>query len=118
MAKKRKKKKKEPEEETYEIKVEDWEAAYRFGLNTLPKDLIQGVYWERARLIHKMDIHISDIPPEYKDLQSDMEFNPDDMQRLFEFGSACGRESPGAHREDQPRGGVRRDGGQARVPSY
>jgi hypothetical protein len=32
------------------------------------------------------DIHISDIPPEYKDLQSDMEFNPDDMQRLFEFG--------------------------------
>jgi hypothetical protein len=41
--------------------------------------------WVRG-LIHKMDIHITDIPPEYKDLQSDMEFNPDDMKRLFEFG--------------------------------
>ena len=46
-----KKKKKEPENETYEIEVNDWEAAYRFELNTLPKDLINGVFWERSRLI-------------------------------------------------------------------
>lgn len=37
-------------------------------------------------LIHGMDIHLTDIPPEYKDLQSDMEFNPDDMKRLFDYG--------------------------------
>jgi hypothetical protein len=33
-----------------------------------------------------IDIHITDIPPEYEDLQSDIEFNPDDMKRLFEYG--------------------------------
>jgi len=37
-------------------------------------------------LIRKMDIHITDIPPEYEDLQSDIEFNPNDMKRLFEYG--------------------------------
>ena len=51
MAKKRKTKKKKPENETYEVEVEDWEVAYHFGLNTLPKDLIEGVYWEHSRLI-------------------------------------------------------------------
>ena len=33
-----------------------------------------------------MDIHLTDIPPAYRGLQNDMEFNPDDMKRLFEFG--------------------------------
>ena len=41
--------------------------------------------WVRG-LIPQMDIHLTDIPPGYKDLQNDMEFNPDDMKRLFEFG--------------------------------
>jgi len=51
MTKKRKKKKKEPEKERYEIEVEDWEVAYRFELNTAPKDLVEGVFWEHSRLI-------------------------------------------------------------------
>ena len=51
MAKKRKRKKKEPENETYEIEVEDWETAYHFAINTMPKDLIEGVYWEHSKLI-------------------------------------------------------------------
>jgi hypothetical protein len=37
-------------------------------------------------LIHRAAIHITDIPPEYKDLQKDIEFNPDDMKRLFDYG--------------------------------
>ena len=53
MAKKRKKKKREPEKERYEIEVEDWEVAYRFELNTAPKDLVEGVFWEHSRLILK-----------------------------------------------------------------
>jgi hypothetical protein len=53
MAKKRKKKKKEPEKERYEIEVEDWEVAYRFEINTAPKDLVEGVFWEHSRLILK-----------------------------------------------------------------
>lgn len=51
MAKKRKVKKKKPQNESYEIQVEDWEVDYHFGLNTAPKDLIQGVYWEWSKLI-------------------------------------------------------------------
>jgi len=51
MAKKRKTKKKKPEKERYEIEVEDWDADYRFGLNTGPKDLVEGVYWEYSRLV-------------------------------------------------------------------
>ncbi len=51
MAKKRKRKKKEPENETYEIEVEDWETAYHFAINTMPKDLIEGVYSEHSKLI-------------------------------------------------------------------
>jgi len=52
MAKKRKKRtKQEPEEIRYDIEVEDWEAAYHFGINTLPPDLIRGVYWENPKLI-------------------------------------------------------------------
>jgi len=39
MAKKRKRKKKEPENEAYEIEIEDWETAYHFAINTMPKDL-------------------------------------------------------------------------------
>jgi len=41
--------------------------------------------WVRG-LIHRLAIHITDIPPEYKDLQVDMEFNRDDMKRLFDYG--------------------------------
>ena len=33
-----------------------------------------------------MAIHITDIPPEYKNLQKDMEFDRDDMKRLFDYG--------------------------------
>ena len=52
MAKKQKKKKREePEKLRYEIEVEDWEEAYHFGLNTLPRDLIEGLYWECSKLI-------------------------------------------------------------------
>lgn len=50
MAKKRKTKKKEIEKESYEIEVEDWEIYYHFGLNTVHKDLIDGVYCEYSRL--------------------------------------------------------------------
>ena len=50
MAKKRKRKKKEPEKEIYEIEVEDWEVDYHFGINTLPRDLNDGVYWEHSKL--------------------------------------------------------------------
>ena len=51
MAKKREKKGKKLENERYEIEVEDWEVDYHFGLNTAPKDLIEGVYWEWSKLI-------------------------------------------------------------------
>ena len=51
MAKKRKTKKKKPEKEYYEIEVEDWEVYYNFGLNTAPKDLIEGVFSEYSKLI-------------------------------------------------------------------
>ena len=51
MAKKRKTKKEIPEDESYEIEIEDWEEAFRFGMNTLSKDLIEGVYWEHSKLI-------------------------------------------------------------------
>lgn len=51
MAKRRKTEKKEPEKERYEIEVEDWEVDYHFGLNTAPRDLIDGVYWEYSSLI-------------------------------------------------------------------
>ena len=61
MAKKRKKKKKEPEHERYEIEVEDWEVAYRFELNTAPKDLVEGVFWEHSRLILKGKILSPDL---------------------------------------------------------
>jgi predicted acylesterase/phospholipase RssA len=58
-----------------------------FVRTLMRKNTTSSIYqiWVRG-LIHKMDIHLTDIPPEYKDLQSDMEFNPDDMKRLFEFG--------------------------------
>jgi predicted acylesterase/phospholipase RssA len=58
-----------------------------FVRSLMRKNTTSSLYriWVRG-LIHKMDIHITDIPPEYKELQSDMEFNPDDMKRLFEFG--------------------------------
>ena len=51
MAKRPGKKKKVVEKEYYEIKVEDWYASYHFGLNTLLKDFIEGVYWENSKLI-------------------------------------------------------------------
>jgi len=41
--------------------------------------------WVRG-LIHKMAFNLTDIPPDYRDLQRDMEFNPDDMKRLFDYG--------------------------------
>ena len=50
MAKRRKTKKKEIEKEKYDIEVEDWEVYYHFGLNTAPRDLIDGVYWEYSSL--------------------------------------------------------------------
>lgn len=58
-----------------------------FVQSLMRKNVTGSLYriWVRG-LIHKMDIHVTDIPPEYQDLQSDMEFNADDMKRLFEFG--------------------------------
>jgi len=41
--------------------------------------------WVRG-LTQKMDFNLTDIPPDYQDLQRDMEFNSDDMKRLFEYG--------------------------------
>jgi len=51
MAKKRNRKKDIPITVSYEIEVEDWDVSYYFGLNIAPKDLIQGAYWETAKLI-------------------------------------------------------------------
>jgi predicted acylesterase/phospholipase RssA len=58
-----------------------------FVRTLMRKNTTSSIYqiWVRG-LIHKMDIHLTDIPPAYKDLQNDMEFNPDDMKRLFEYG--------------------------------
>ncbi|MGD8255885.1 MAG: patatin-like phospholipase family protein [Syntrophobacterales bacterium] len=58
-----------------------------FVRTLMRKNTTSSIYqiWVRG-LIHNMDIHLTDIPPEYKDLQNDMEFNPDDMKRLFEYG--------------------------------
>ena len=51
MAKKGKTKRKKPETEYYEIEVDDWEVDYHFSINTLPRDLNDGVYSEYATLI-------------------------------------------------------------------
>ena len=51
MAQKQKTKTNIPIKESYEIEVKDWEADYHFGINTAPKDLIEGVYWEYSKLI-------------------------------------------------------------------
>ena len=51
MAQKRKTKKNIVIKEWYEIEVEDWEVYYHLGINTLPKDFIDGVYWEDSKLI-------------------------------------------------------------------
>jgi len=37
-------------------------------------------------LTHRLAIHVTDIAPEYENLQQDMEFNRDDMKRLFDYG--------------------------------
>jgi predicted patatin/cPLA2 family phospholipase len=37
-------------------------------------------------LTRRLAIHITDIAPEYENLQKDMEFNRDDMKRLFDYG--------------------------------
>lgn len=51
MAQKRKKEKNIVIKELYEIEVEEWEIDYFFGINTLSKDMIEGVYWEGCKLI-------------------------------------------------------------------
>jgi hypothetical protein len=51
MQKKRRVKKKAPQTTYYEIEVDDWEVDYHWGLNTAPKDLIDGAYWEYSNLI-------------------------------------------------------------------
>ena len=52
MPRKRKKgKRKEPENEYYEIELGHWEVNYHFGINTGPKDLVPGVYWEHLAII-------------------------------------------------------------------
>jgi|GEM_PF-855554 len=37
--------------EYYEIEVKDWEVSCHFGINTAPKDLIPGLFWEGSTLI-------------------------------------------------------------------
>jgi hypothetical protein len=51
MAEQRRKKKRQDENEWYEIEVEEWEGDYHFGLNTVRKGSIEGVYWESSKLI-------------------------------------------------------------------
>jgi len=51
MAHKRKTKKIVLLTETYEIEVDDWDVYHHFGINTAPKDLVEGVYWETSKLI-------------------------------------------------------------------
>lgn len=51
MVRKRKTNKDVPIPETYEIQVEDWEVYYHFGINTAPKDLVDGAYWEFTNLV-------------------------------------------------------------------
>ena len=51
MARKKKTNKKDVIKEYYEIEVKDWEVSCHFGINTAPKDLIPGVYWEGSTLI-------------------------------------------------------------------
>lgn len=51
MAQKRKTKENTLITESYEIEVVDWEVNYHFGINTVPKDLIEGVYCEYSKLI-------------------------------------------------------------------
>ena len=41
--------------------------------------------WVRG-LIHKMDFNLTDIPPEYENLHREMEFNSQEMKRLFDYG--------------------------------
>lgn len=50
MARKRKRKEVQTTE-WYEIEVEGWEVSYHFGLNTAPRDLIEGEMWESSQLI-------------------------------------------------------------------
>ena len=47
----KRKRKKEPEPEWYKIEVSDWEGDYHFSLNRMPKDLHDGLFWERSSLI-------------------------------------------------------------------
>jgi predicted acylesterase/phospholipase RssA len=58
-----------------------------FVRTLMRKNTSSSIYriWVRG-LIHGMAVHITDIPPEYKNLQIDMEFNPKDMKRLFDYG--------------------------------
>jgi hypothetical protein len=58
-----------------------------FVRTLMRKNTTSSIYriWVRG-LIHGMDIHITDIAPEYKDLQNDMDFNRDEMKRLFDYG--------------------------------
>ena len=63
MAKQRTRKKKKPEKEKYEIEVEDWEVAYRFELNTAPKDLVEGVFWLSFRAIARNLLQLDVFSP-------------------------------------------------------
>ena len=58
-----------------------------FVQSLMRKNATGSIYriWVRG-LIQKMDFNLTDIPPDYQDLQRDMEFNSDDMKRLFEYG--------------------------------
>jgi len=58
-----------------------------FVQSLMRKNATGSIYriWVRG-LIQKMDFNLTDIPPDYQNLQRDMEFNPDDMKRLFDYG--------------------------------
>jgi len=49
--KEKSKSKKEVQREWYELLVEDWVTEYQFELNTAPKDLVPGLFWEHATCI-------------------------------------------------------------------
>ena len=58
-----------------------------FVQSLMRKNATGSIYriWVRG-LIQKMDLNLTNIPPDYQNLQRDMEFNPDDMKRLFDYG--------------------------------
>ena len=61
--------------------------AYASLMSLMRRNAVYNIYriWIQA-LIHGFDIHIAHIPPEFRLASSPAEFDPHEMQRLFQFG--------------------------------